>query len=139
MKKIISILLCGLIIFALIGCGGSDKGLEGKWKRTDKDSPLNGTIVEVTKTNEGYQAAISEMSDKGKELGYNVGDVKWKDVKELKESTWEFKDQGRKIDKSVTWYDMNIKFDEKSKDILKAIDIASNGETGSTQIWERVK
>ena len=122
----------------MVGCGSS-KGLEGKWKRTDSSSPLNETIVEVTKTNEGYQAAISVLSDKAKALGYNVGDVKWKDVKALSEGTWEFKDQGRKVDKSVTWYDMNLKFDEKSKDKLIANDVASNGETGSTQTWERVK
>lgn len=126
------------MMFALVGCGSS-KGLEGKWKRTDSSSSLNETIVEVTKTNEGYQATISELSDKAKELGYNAGDVKWKDVKALNEDTWEFKDQGRKVDKSVTWYDMNMKFDRESKDILKATDIASNGENGSTQTWERVK
>lgn len=139
MKKLISIFLCSLMVFVLVGCGGSDKGLEGKWKRTDKESSLNETIIEVSKTNEGYQAVISEISDKAKELGYNANDVKWKDVKVLSEDTWEFKDQGRKVDKSVTWYDMNMKFDENNKDILKATDVASNGETGSTQTWERVK
>jgi hypothetical protein len=137
MKKLFSVLLCGLLLLTTVGCGSS-KTLEGKWQRKDSGT-LNGTIVEVKKTNDGYQATISELSDDAKKAGYNVGDVKWKDVKELSKSSWEFKDQGRKADKSATWYDMNIEFDKDSKDKLIAKDVASNGESGSAQTWERVK
>jgi len=137
MKKIISILAVSLMVLALVGCG--NKGLEGKWKRSDSGSSLDGTIIEVTKTNDGYQATISELSEKAKTLGYNVGDIKWKEVKELNKGVWEFKDLGKTINKATTWYDMNVEFDESNKDILKAKDVASNNEAGSVQTWERVK
>lgn len=139
MKKLISILLCSLMVFVLVGCGGSaTKGLEGKWKRTDSGA-LNGMVINVVKTNEGYQATIVELTDNMKKVGYNANDVKWKEVKELSKDTWEYKDLAKTITGETKWYDMNMKFDENSKDTLKATDVASNGETGSAQTWERVK
>ncbi|OOM81929.1 hypothetical protein CLPUN_07910 [Clostridium puniceum] len=138
MKKLISMLLCSLMVFVLVGCGSATKGLEGKWKRTDSGA-LNGMIINVVKTNEGYQATIAELTDNMKKVGYNANDVKWKEVKELSKDTWEYKDLAKTITGETKWYDMNMKFDENSKDTLKATDVASNSESGSVQTWERVK
>lgn len=139
-KRIIfTIFLLVIIIFSFTFYGCSNKkSIIGVWERQD-NSVFSGMQVKVEKLNDGYQGSLIKVSNKDKETGFAVGDIKWKDIKEIKSGTYEFKDLGKGIAGDTLWYDMQLSPVDDNWTTLKLRDVAKQGEVGSEQKWIHIK
>lgn len=135
-KKLILVmtfLVCALMLSAC----GAKATIVGTWKRVEPDSPFNNLVVKVEVLDSGFRGVIVELGDGMANYGFTVGDTKWKDIKRIKEGTYEYSDLGRN-ENGVKWYDCNIDFDATKPDDLNIHTVASLGGTGDKQVWERV-
>jgi len=77
----------------LISHAASADDLLGRWERFGDGA--DGTIVVVTKQGDTYQATLEKVTGTLVDLGFAVGDLKWKDVVFTSETTYNGNDMFR--------------------------------------------
>ena len=152
-RKITSIFLTLILIITTILCvpitanASSPDDLIGTWQRFSSD-PSNpdggaGTIVKVTKAGNGYQAVLTKVTGTLVDLGFAVGDVKWKDVIWKSGTSYSGTDLFRYEDSSYgnEYWISSLNIDNSG--ILHIIVAKSKADVdqkiGANQAWKKVR
>lgn len=142
MKKHSKLWVMVLLVGIMSACNSGDEKIKGSWERFDDES--SGTVVKVEKAGDLYEGKISHVSGNLSELGFEDGDLKWKeispDTKEKKRYTG--KDLVKAIDANnqvaKTDY-VDIYFEFLSNDIMQVLDsTGAEGGTSKPQKWRRI-
>jgi hypothetical protein len=134
--KISRIIILFIVIFSFTMCGKKDL-LLGKWERISDE--YKGMQVSVIKNNDqSYSASIINRPNNPN--SFNVGDVKWKDIKESGEDRYVFFDLYKTPNLTE---DENSNYRETTMiiigDTLKTRVFSKENESvGTNQIWIKI-
>ena len=134
--KMSRIIILFIVIFSFTKCGKKDL-LLGKWERISDE--YKGMQVSVIKNNDqSYSATIINRPNNPN--SFNVGDIKWKDIKESGEDRYVFFDLYKT---SNLTEDQNSNYRETTMiiigDTLKTrVFYKENESVGTNQIWIKI-
>lgn len=137
MKKIILLILSLSLCF--VSCQRDDE-IIGVWVR--KGDEFSGLKVEVIKKGNILNGVIIYSTNATKKSGFIINDVKWKGIKNIEESNYEFED----LMKGVDYYGniRNIEYSlarlEVENNIIRIRQYTKGIEIiGTEQIWVKEK
>ncbi|AIQ31623.1 hypothetical protein P40081_28400 [Paenibacillus sp. FSL P4-0081] len=131
MKNKFSIFMVFVLVLTLTACSNSKSSMAGSWVRNG-DSQFKGMEVTLEKLDSGdYRAKVTKADDKGI---FAQGNVKWRDVKKVKENEYDLYDLGD----AGQWYEMTLTYNTDD-DTLSLQSFDNQGEEGASQIWNRVE
>ncbi|WP_379142405.1 hypothetical protein [Paenibacillus sp. sgz500992] len=120
-----------LLLLLLVTACSSSKSIEGNWQRDD-DSKYSGMQISLEKLDNGnYRAKVTKADEEGV---FAEGNVKWRDVKKVKENEFDLYDLGD----AGQSYEMTLTY-KAGEDELSLQSFDNKGEEGSSQKWTRVK
>ncbi|OWY25449.1 hypothetical protein C7N43_19845 [Sphingobacteriales bacterium UPWRP_1] len=136
------ILIIAMLFLSFTACNkGTDK-IAGSWERFDDES--SGTVVKVEKVGDAFEGKITHASGNLAELGFEEGDVKWKEIAPdtNEKKRYSGKDLVKAIDNNnqvaKTEY-VDIYFEFLSNDIMQVLDSSgAQGGTSRPQKWRRI-
>lgn len=144
MKGILLSIMSALLVAMISSCGGSSKGIEGKWIRINDGN--QGTIVKV----EDSRGKVSYAAG-GLKTSFNVGDVKFKNIKKNKDGTYtagdlykgsdgsKYKDVEITVDGDIMYVVLstdhkNVKTYARVKEDIKSYSSIEDGDTSKFNI-----
>ncbi len=91
MRAILTVLTL-ILITVTFGCQNRNP-LEGEWERYGDD--FAGMRILIENHDGSFKAEIIQINDRIE--GFEVGDIKWKNIKQINENQYEFEDLGKDV------------------------------------------
>ncbi len=76
-------------------CSSSGDKIVGEWERINDDQ--KGMIVKVTKEKDAYVGRVYSITDINKDNGFEIGDIKWKNIEHIKEGEYKLQDLWKRV------------------------------------------
>lgn len=110
--------------------------LVGTWERFGDE--FEGAQIKVFKVNTSFRAILTEVPESMKSYCFEIGDLKWKDVKQLSDNYYELLDLTRNCFNANHYNEVYLIFNREDEILIRNLSLKSEVGVGNAQKWKKL-